>query len=556
MNLLAIVSVIIISLCFFAGLNYLWNYFRRKDDRTPLMFSLACFALLVETLLTATAHFYPETGVRWAVSAAAGHPLFSAAVLWFVYYAAGSGAKKPFIAVTVLLGLSTLVGAAAGFAVPGGAPATSDAPARAILLGQHLTSIAAFALSLGTVIARYRAGHGRSIHYRFLILALSSAPAALALDFLSGIGALPVPPIAGYAFTLVIVAGSHLLQGSFMDLYDEIRELNIMLEERINDGVMDMFLTEIGTRLYVEMLNDLSGEKKDTVESTAIQNLINADRASSILLLSREIAHMNNVDKLLAMVVDKIMKISYADSCTLFFNEGDGNLVLKSFRNDRGGNAAGPEALVRRAFEEGIYILTDSGQEDLGAPPGKTVYAASIPILSGERVAGVCHIENILSRNVFTPNDALLLMQFLSLLAVPMEKALGRERTGGGEQLRQPLPLTARIAEKLERAIAYIKENYQSDISREGLAASLNMHPDSLGRFFKIYTSKKISEFINDIRVDEAARMLREGDRSITDIAYSAGFESLTTFNRVFRQAKKISPARYREKSGRSPGGS
>jgi transcriptional regulator GlxA family with amidase domain len=69
--------------------------------------------------------------------------------------------------------------------------------------------------------------------------------------------------------------------------------------------------------------------------------------------------------------------------------------------------------------------------------------------------------------------------------------------------------VTPAIEEKMKKAIAYIKQNYTADISREGLAASINMHPDSFGRFFKIYTNKKISEYINELRVLDAAEKIR-----------------------------------------------
>jgi len=72
------------------------------------------------------------------------------------------------------------------------------------------------------------------------------------------------------------------------------------------------------------------------------------------------------------------------------------------------------------------------------------------------------------------------------------------------------------------------------------------MHPDSFGRFFKIYTNKKISEFINELRVMEAARKLRESSANIIEIAFSVGFESLPTFNRAFMKVMNVTPTQYR----------
>jgi len=112
--------------------------------------------------------------------------------------------------------------------------------------------------------------------------------------------------------------------------------------------------------------------------------------------------------------------------------------------------------------------------------------------------------------------------------------------------------VTQNIEEKMKKAIAFIRENYQSDISREGLAASLNMHPDSFGRFFKLYTNKKISEFINELRVIEASRRLGETDTNIIDIAFAVGFESLPTFNRAFMKTMNVTPTQFRERGGKN----
>jgi transcriptional regulator GlxA family with amidase domain len=85
------------------------------------------------------------------------------------------------------------------------------------------------------------------------------------------------------------------------------------------------------------------------------------------------------------------------------------------------------------------------------------------------------------------------------------------------------------IEEKIRRARLYIGENYTSDISREGLAASLSMHPDSLGRFFRMYTGKRIGEYINELRVRKVAEELDKSEDSIVQIAFAAGFESIAT---------------------------
>jgi transcriptional regulator GlxA family with amidase domain len=75
----------------------------------------------------------------------------------------------------------------------------------------------------------------------------------------------------------------------------------------------------------------------------------------------------------------------------------------------------------------------------------------------------------------------------------------------------------------------------------------LDMHPDSLGRYFKIRTGRKISDFVNELRVKEAARRLALTDENIVHIAFAAGFESIPTFNRAFHRVMGITPTEFRE---------
>jgi len=102
-------------------------------------------------------------------------------------------------------------------------------------------------------------------------------------------------------------------------------------------------------------------------------------------------------------------------------------------------------------------------------------------------------------------------------------------------------------AQKVQTAIEYIKVNYMYDISREGLGALVDLSPGRLGKAFKTYTGNKISDYINELRIKEAMIHLKKGDAPIIDIAYSVGFESLSTFNRAFVKNTGISPSVFRK---------
>ena len=115
--------------------------------------------------------------------------------------------------------------------------------------------------------------------------------------------------------------------------------------------------------------------------------------------------------------------------------------------------------------------------------------------------------------------------------------------------LKQPDKKTVTPATegKIAEVIRFLDENYRADISREGLAAAVDLSPDHLSRMFKASTGRRISDYINERRVREAALLLAETDDRIADIAMRVGFESLTTFNRNFAKVMGAAPADYRK---------
>ena len=107
--------------------------------------------------------------------------------------------------------------------------------------------------------------------------------------------------------------------------------------------------------------------------------------------------------------------------------------------------------------------------------------------------------------------------------------------------------ITESSEEKLKRVIAFIEENFTSDISREGLAAAVDLNPSYMSRLFMTYTGKKISDYINELRIKKAIEKIEKGDTLILDIALDAGFESMSTFNRAFKKFTGTTPTEYKK---------
>jgi len=94
----------------------------------------------------------------------------------------------------------------------------------------------------------------------------------------------------------------------------------------------------------------------------------------------------------------------------------------------------------------------------------------------------------------------------------------------------------------------YILRNYDKPITLEDVAGQAFMTPQAFCRFFKKHTRHTFVQFLNEIRIGEAAKQFSAGSfESISSIAYNCGFNSITNFNRVFKSVMGQAPSEYIE---------
>jgi AraC-like DNA-binding protein len=94
----------------------------------------------------------------------------------------------------------------------------------------------------------------------------------------------------------------------------------------------------------------------------------------------------------------------------------------------------------------------------------------------------------------------------------------------------------------------YINTHINDELRLEQLANLVSMTPTAFSRFFKLRTGKTFSEYIIDIRLGHAARLLLDTTDSVSEICWDCGFNTLSNFNRLFRKRKGCSPTEFREK--------
>lgn len=84
----------------------------------------------------------------------------------------------------------------------------------------------------------------------------------------------------------------------------------------------------------------------------------------------------------------------------------------------------------------------------------------------------------------------------------------------------------------------FISKNYMDELRLPELASLAGMSSSAFSRFFKLHTGRNISEYIIDLRLGYAARMLVDTAKSISEIGFDCGFNNLSNFNRIFKKRK------------------
>jgi len=141
------------------------------------------------------------------------------------------------------------------------------------------------------------------------------------------------------------------------------------------------------------------------------------------------------------------------------------------------------------------------------------------------------------------------LQQMLKLLEILDLLARSKDATPLSSKTFAP-SLKRRDERRIDDVCRFIHENIAQPIEQPEAARRAHLSVSAFSRFFKKSLGRTFSEYVNELRVGQACRLLIESDKSIAEIAFSSGFENLSNFNRRFRALKKISPREYRRKFG------
>jgi AraC-like DNA-binding protein len=130
------------------------------------------------------------------------------------------------------------------------------------------------------------------------------------------------------------------------------------------------------------------------------------------------------------------------------------------------------------------------------------------------------------------------LMQLLNVIAngtenVPIAKFKTKNISRSDEQ-------------RLNKIYQYTLNNFTHEITLKEIASIIYMVPHSFCRYFRSRTKKRYSEFLLEVRVNQACKLLLETDYSIAVVCWESGFKNFSNFNRHFKAIVGQSPLEYR----------
>lgn len=98
----------------------------------------------------------------------------------------------------------------------------------------------------------------------------------------------------------------------------------------------------------------------------------------------------------------------------------------------------------------------------------------------------------------------------------------------------------------IQKILQIVENEYHRDITLQYLSEQLNVSPNYISRLFKKETGKGLFEYINEVRIREAKKMLENETLKIYEVGYEVGFKSPVHFNIVFNKLTGMSPKQYR----------
>ncbi|AWI27759.1 GlxA family transcriptional regulator [Streptomyces tirandamycinicus] len=122
------------------------------------------------------------------------------------------------------------------------------------------------------------------------------------------------------------------------------------------------------------------------------------------------------------------------------------------------------------------------------------------------------------------------------------------KRAGGQSQFSVPLAVPAAPGDRFDDLRTWIGEHLTEDLSADALATRLHLSVRHFSRLFRRRTGTTPAAYVESVRLEEARRLLQDGDHGLPEIAAVSGLGSVESLHRSFRRRLGTTPAEYRRR--------
>ena len=106
---------------------------------------------------------------------------------------------------------------------------------------------------------------------------------------------------------------------------------------------------------------------------------------------------------------------------------------------------------------------------------------------------------------------------------------------------------TNKNRQKIKQAMEYIRLNYNTDLNMAVVSNHFSMNYSLFSFLFKEYTGSNFVNYLKEIRMEEAKKLLSETDMRINEISQQVGYDNEKHFMKTFKAAAGVSPSEYRK---------
>ena len=100
-----------------------------------------------------------------------------------------------------------------------------------------------------------------------------------------------------------------------------------------------------------------------------------------------------------------------------------------------------------------------------------------------------------------------------------------------------------------QTVLSYITNNFSENITLNDVAEQISYSPAYTSTLFVTYTGVNFKNYLDSIRIYEAVKLIKNTNRTITQISTECGFDNIRTFNNTFKRVTGLSPSKLRQKN-------